>query len=81
MSYVKVKEKFASIDFDYDGNELCPVCGRETVFTFNPVKDRAITCEHCKSRILPCSLCDCDLVNCGGGKCLSKIRYVLMNQE
>ena len=46
------------LNTEFEGIELCPYCGLETGFLFNPIKETDIVCENCGKRILPCSLCD-----------------------
>lgn len=70
------------LDKDFESTELCSHCGQETDFRFNPVTDMFIVCEHCGTKILPCTLCD---VNKGcNDNCINNIRETLwediMNQ-
>lgn len=46
------------LNTQYEGTELCPHCGLETNFVFNPVKEEYIVCENCGEKLLPCSLCE-----------------------
>lgn len=51
------QEKFLNIEWEAD--EFCSGCGCETYFgKFNPIETEFITCEHCKKKIHPCTLCD-----------------------
>ena len=43
--------------------ELCPNCGKENEFKY--IGRAAIYfCQHCRETLIPCSLCDMDIVNC-----------------
>jgi len=52
------KEQEKMLNQEFEGTEWCPHCNMETDYKFNPMKDKNIVCEHCKTEIKPCSLCD-----------------------
>ena len=67
---------------NYKGTEWCPHCEYETEFIFNPEMDVDITCSHCGKKIMPCSLCNTDIINCEGGKnCIEKIKASLIEEK
>lgn len=43
---------------EYEGEEICPHCSRETHFTIVPLNEIKVKCNHCGRLIMPCSLCD-----------------------
>ena len=44
-------------------DEMCPYCNTETTLKI-ALPSRLGICEHCKKKILACSLCNMDSVNC-----------------
>lgn len=76
MNLTKIQKEF--LNQIWDGVEYCPHCDRETVFEFNPIKDKDITCSNCGKRIHPCSLCHGD--RCWDD-CLDCIRETLLREN
>lgn len=50
----------------WSGTECCPHCGLETDFELDLTAsdDGSIICSNCGENIMPCSLCDCGIIEC-----------------
>lgn len=72
------EEQKEILNTEWNGDELCGVCGCETSFNgFNPMRTELIICKHCGKQIHPCSLCDSAL--CGEYEtCQDSIRASLL---
>ncbi len=75
MKVLRLRE----LNKEFEGYELCPHCGNETEFRFNPVKETYIVCKGCGEKILPCSLCEMEF-GCNYDSCKENI-LVALNEE
>lgn len=53
------EEQKMFLNDEWEADEFCSECDCETYSgKFNPIETEFITCEHCKKKIHPCTLCD-----------------------